>query len=518
MKEFILRNKRWVAGALLVCFFILEYTYDLGVVVGFTDSIGWDIKRNAIISKNQTGDLPTPDDNNDDDDNHDNNVNLVSPEVGDGTPISKNHTSKSNQTIIWDREFLRLALKDLTTPAPDDNLILPKVWDETPVVIENITAVIQDGRLVVNANDTYAFWHDGQTLLCQLLRNMTLTTSSSSLGTNKTNDGYSELFSRERRPLLNMTFDCLAMNEHKNQGFGQGNWVTALYQVRMATGLANVDFQFQCNDGQASRSSLLLPWFAGVFSPPTEWIAGPPSENEACTLYYPRLRIDKVADQMRDDTRRMAVDILGSSVFPLSSEDAAKYQSSHPPLISNVVLDDVVIHFRCGDVLGGANRYDFGMIAFSEYIKWIDKESTRRIGILTQPFEKELNRRRDSNKAEACREVVYLLVDYLHSHIGENVTISIHNGRNETLPLAYARLVMAKQSFTSLSSFGIFPVIGTFGEGYFQKGNRGVNPFATYIPDLPGFDNVHEMNAPRLGTGQIMKMSLNETMEWFVTA
>ena len=77
---------------------------------------------------------------------------------------------------------------------------------------------------------------------------------------------------------------------------------------------------------------------------------------------------------------------------------------------------------------------------------------------------------------------------------------------------------MAKQSFTSLSSFGIFPVIGTFGEGYFQKGNRGVNPFATYIPDLPGFDNVHQMNAPRLGTGQIMKMSLKETMEWFVTA
>ena len=41
---------------------------------------------------------------------------------------------------------------------------------------------------------------------------------------------------------------------------------------------------------------------------------------------------------------------------------------------------------------------------------------------------------------------------------------------------------MGNISITSLSSFGIFPVIGTFGQGYFQRGNRGINPFATHIP------------------------------------
>ena len=57
---------------------------------------------------------------------------------------------------------------------------------------------------------------------------------------------------------------------------------------------------------------------------------------------------------------------------------------------------------------------------------------------------------------------------------------------------------MANQSFTTLSSFGIFPVIGTFGDGYFQKGNRGVNPFNTHLPHY--FSNLHMMEAPKLGT------------------
>ena len=74
---------------------------------------------------------------------------------------------------------------------------------------------------------------------------------------------------------------------------------------------------------------------------------------------------------------------------------------------------------------------------------------------------------------------------------------------------------MANQSFTSLSSFGIFPVLGTFGDGYFQKGNKGINPFAGHTTVL--YSNLHEMNAPKLGAGQIMKMPLKEVLEWFVS-
>jgi hypothetical protein len=108
---------------------------------------------------------------------------------------------------------------------------------------------------------------------------------------------------------------------------------------------------------------------------------------------------------------------------------------------------------------------------------------------------------------------VHALVDYLQA-FAPNARISIHNGVNETHPLAYARLAMANYSITSLSSFGIFPIIGTFGQGYFQKGNRGVNPFASYIPRV--LSNIHQMEADVRGTGQMMGKSVENLVEWFL--
>ena len=73
---------------------------------------------------------------------------------------------------------------------------------------------------------------------------------------------------------------------------------------------------------------------------------------------------------------------------------------------------------------------------------------------------------------------------------------------------------MANQSFTTLSSFGIFPVIGTFGEGYFQQGNRGINPFANYLPEY--FPNLHMMTAPVLTMGQMRNMNLSTILAWLI--
>ena len=152
------------------------------------------------------------------------------------------------------------------------------------------------------------------------------------------------------------------------------------------------------------------------------------------------------------------------------------------------------------------------MIRFKEYKKWISPD-TESIGIVTQPFEKKRNRGPDGRKAENCRLVVHALVDYLQA-FAPKARITIHNGANETLPLAYARMVMANYTITSLSSFGIFPVIGTFGQGYFQKGNRGVNPFAKHVPKcLP---NIHEMRAEVRSAWQMFGKPVEDLIAWFV--
>mmetsp|Transcript_7826 Transcript_7826/g.9093 ORF Transcript_7826/g.9093 Transcript_7826/m.9093 type:complete len:83 (-) Transcript_7826:249-497(-) len=75
---------------------------------------------------------------------------------------------------------------------------------------------------------------------------------------------------------------------------------------------------------------------------------------------------------------------------------------------------------------------------------------------------------------------------------------------------------MANHSITSLSSFGIFPVLGTFGKGYFQKGNRGINPFANHIPKIAGIDNLYMMEGDQRGTGQMKGRSIDNLIAWFV--
>jgi hypothetical protein len=299
---------------------------------------------------------------------------------------------------------------------------------------------------------------------------------------------------------------------------GNGNWVTAIYSAVMATTVAGVDFQFQCTDGRDNQMKLLLPWFDQYRAAVKEeirnsdWPYGGmrPTLEEVCPPGYPQLRLDHVATIIQDDLRRMAVTLVGTRDAIRRHDDVPE---NVPPLIPDVVLDEVALHFRCGDVLGGVDRNDFGMIRFSEYKKWIPRNTTS-IGILTQPFEKDRNRWLDWGTSDNCRLVDTALVDYLQTYVAPDATISIHNGVNETLPLTHARLFMANYSITSLSTFGIFPVGGTFGHGYFQHGNEGVNPFATYIPSY--LDNVHEMTADWMTTGAMWGKPVEDLIAWFV--
>jgi hypothetical protein len=420
------------------------------------------------------------------------NFSMEMPSVEDGKVVAA-QSSKSESPLVWSTDLYDAIREKRIRLSPSASILVGK---ETGHLI----SMGGSDRLVVNVNESYLFWNNGQDFLCQLLRNMTLSMSI---------DGMQDV----PPALLNATMDCVDHAANK-QGLGQGNWVTAIYDARMAAVLAGVDFQFQCSDGRQSKMKLLLPWFDQYIPAPSsrkEWPFGGerPNEEDACTSKYPRMRIDKMALQIQNDIRRMAVELLGKQddvrQHPLLPSDAA-------PLIPDVHLDDVAIHFRCGDVLGGAKRSDFGVIRFWEYKRWIPVDA-KSIGILTQPFEKERNRGTDARKADNCRRVVETLVDYLQA-FAPKAKISIHNGANETLPLAYARLAMANYSFTSLSSFGIFPIVGTFGQGHFQKGNRGCNPFATHIPKY--LSNVHEMRAEVRTTWDMFGKPIEDIISWFV--
>jgi hypothetical protein len=370
-------------------------------------------------------------------------------------------------------------------------------------------------RIILDLNDTFFFWHNSHSKFCNVIRQITNVTE---LGV----DQPYHIRRQQRRqhslptPLLRAKFDCVAITTDSD--IGTGNWITAIYAMRIPAALGMVDLEIQCKDGLKQDYNHLLSWFTGYFHAPTtfqSWPYDPPVPQDAttCQNRYSHLLLDSMVHEIQSDLRKLAVTVLGNrKEFGWSHPLVPRNQ---PPLVSNVTLDDVVIHFRCGDVFGGVKRTDYGIIHFSEYKKWISNSSTTSLGIVTQPFSHgKFTRAADIAKGDECRQVVTALVDYLQGFL-PNTTIRIHNDPNEPLAVTYARMVMSKQVFVSYSSFGIFPVIGTFGDGYFQSGKGNVNPWANHVPQA--LSNVHMMNAPHISSRRIMRTGFGAALTWLLS-
>ncbi len=370
------------------------------------------------------------------------------------------------------------------------------------------TALLNGGRSIFEMNNTYFYWRNTQSSFCNFIRRVT---NVSVLGL----DQPYHIRHNQSPPLLRASFDCVSMTT--DNGLGSGNWITAFYAMRVPAAMGMVDLEIQCKEGLKQDLHHLASWFTGYFKAPAEFQKWPyvlpaPSERNACRDKYVFLRIDTMVREIQSDVRKLAVTVLGTRKELGWNHPGVP--EKQPPLVTNVELDDAVIHFRCGDILGGVKRNDFGIIHFSEYKKWISNSSVT-LGIVTQPFTQgRYTRAADVRKGGECRQVVTALVDYLHGFL-PNTTIRIHNDPEEPLAVAYARLVTAKQAFVSYSSFGIFPVIGTFGDGYIQIGNRGVNPWAKHVPNT--LTNVHMMNARFMTSAQIRTAGLQATLDWLVS-
>jgi hypothetical protein len=305
--------------------------------------------------------------------------------------------------------------------------------------------------------------------------------------------------------LFQIQFDCY--ETMKNSPYGTGNWVQLIYLLRLGAAATasqgqqfpvDVDFKMTCRDPrnklQAHQSSLVMPWLLGHFSSVEVhkylehyWNH---KENYDCMPGgWGNAPVGWMIPFIRYDLRRMAVALVGLPTEDLahpahrwSEERETALQSSYlarplisssTPLLSNITLDDVAIHFRCGDIMG-ANNVIFRFLKFKEYSSRIHP-SVESIGIVTQPFGMSKNqngqvRFRDQNDAvgvSICRSVVHRFVDYLQERFPK-ARVSIHNGPKETVALAYARLIMAKKQAFAFpdSSFSIFPVLASFGTGH----------------------------------------------------
>jgi hypothetical protein len=170
------------------------------------------------------------------------------------------------------------------------------------------------------------------------------------------------------------------------------------------------------------------------------------------------------------------------------------------PLLKDVELDDVAIHFRCGDLMQSLHAH-YGFMKFSSFANRIQNTTAPfSIGIITHPFAPAANTTNDSNTSSTvkvhrpadhgdgvdhlCYVTVHAFVDYLQARFPQ-ARIRIRNGPGETIALAYARLVVANQAFSPISTFSVFPTLASMGRGYIRHPLRNIDTLGLVTPPIP---------------------------------
>ena len=91
--------------------------------------------------------------------------------------------------------------------------------------------------------------------------------------------------------------------------------------------------------------------------------------------------------------------------------------------------------------------------------------------------------------------------------------VNMRSGPNQTLALACARWVMANQTFSGPTTFGVFPAIASFGTGYIQQGRLCYFVFA-HFQCIWGCREVDE-RGPMLDSNHVGRMdNLDERLDW----
>lgn len=134
---------------------------------------------------------------------------------------------------------------------------------------------------------------------------------------------------------------------------GTGNLIHAILYIHLtAKTFAPITVDIQCIDGENEKDSLILPWLMGSAT----YTEDSYSQSEViCRKTASEIPIHELLPELRRKLARMVLSTTGH--FPtelhLSTSGVISDRTSISQNMSRIQmeLDDVVIHFRCGDIL-----------------------------------------------------------------------------------------------------------------------------------------------------------------------
>ncbi|GAX27489.1 hypothetical protein FisN_23Hh045 [Fistulifera solaris] len=246
------------------------------------------------------------------------------------------------------------------------------------------------------------------------------------------------------------SFHCQDLHDHSN--FSTGKWLLFVYNLRRAASLIGyVELQMECIDAADTKHNLILPWAMGTFEAQTAWDI---NREVACKPVW--FLEGSTLEDLRNDLRRMALSLVGVSAHSSATNIDRQLQTgvvSSSPLVPEVEVDDVAVHFRCGDILEKTPHLNYGYARFAPLADLIS-DAASSIGIVIQDFQDEKSR---------CAILVYALQLYLQKRFPQ-ARVNVRGPPSESIALQYARFILAQQVLTAGTyAYMTMPFSATFG-------------------------------------------------------
>ena len=269
------------------------------------------------------------------------------------------HSKGISATCQQRVDYLKTRYGDSDTVAKLAVLQEQPINCRSQLIPDQFTVDSTNGMVVaVKIDKTYAIWDHDSPKLCRLLRNITNVTA---LGL--PNEPPLFIRTSTSAPLINFTLNCTIAST------STGNMFYALYMVQLQAALARVNLQFQCLEGSFYKRDQIFPWFSGFYNlsgDPNDLNWWPfdldrPDDNSLCgglplqlVPFSVILPLHLATHAIQRDMRRFALQQLGPRQdlpFPLNLT-ALDLPPDLIPMYPSEEVDDVAIHFRCGDILG----------------------------------------------------------------------------------------------------------------------------------------------------------------------
>ena len=296
------------------------------------------------------------------------------------------------------------------------------------------------------------------------------------------------------------------MRECRSKYFGLGNLLSGIFMTKLLALSVSGNYTFSCGGNDGSN---ILYQLAPILSNDSSMIPVLANFSDICT---------ECTTVGRTSVFLHSCPYGLNWAVPIIQQDLQSWAWQYQSEVKD--LDDVAIHFRCGDVLSFGGSF-MGFPAFDTYARMLSSEdnaSIASIGIVTSSLEPSHCRSHncEHDHLQDCRIVLQGLVDFLQDHF-PGIPVHVRNSINETLGTAFLRLILAKVTLCPApSTFCLYPAIAAFGQSHILY-ERELNPFVEHIDTVTLFPNVHIYKVPILTT-HVIKSWKNQTgaaiVEW----